>query len=74
MNNCSLFSFTISLGWFNRRDLIDTWFKLVLIKRSKQYLIGFAILSLLFEHVTNNLSEPVFHSELEAEISLLSTL
>ena len=32
------------------------------------------VLLLLFKHVTNNLSEPVFHSELENEISPLSKL
>ena len=49
-------------------------FKLVLIKMSRYFLIGFPILSLLlFKHVTNNsLSEPIFHSELEDKISQLS--
>ena len=75
LNNCSLISFNFLLGWLTRRDLTDMWFKLVLIKRSKLFLIGFAIISLSLKHVTNNsLSEPVFHSEVEAEISLLPTL
>ena len=41
-----------------------------------QTLIGFPILNLLslFKHVTNNLSEPIFHSKLEDEIYPLSPL
>ena len=48
-----------------------------LIKNSKKFLIliGFILYSLSrFNHVANNLSEPIFHSELEDEISTLSTL
>ena len=61
------------LDWLVRRDLIDIWFKLVWMKRSKYFLIGFPILSLLqFKHVTNNSpSELIFHSELEDKISQL---
>ena len=33
--DCSLFEFNFLLGQLTRRDLIDMWFKLVLIKRSK---------------------------------------
>ena len=62
------------LGWLTRQDLIDMWFKLVLIKRSKKFLIGFFNLFSLFsfKYVTNSSSKPIFHSELEDKISSLS--
>ena len=63
------------LGWLTRRDPIDMRFKLELKKRYKLFLIGFILFSLFsFIHVTNNSSEPIFHSELEDEISTLSRL
>ena len=33
--DCSLFEINLLLGWLTRQYLIDMWFKLVLIKRSK---------------------------------------
>ena len=55
-NHCSLFEINLLLGWLRRRDLIDMWFKLVLIQRSKLFFFVFPILSLLsFKHVTNYL-------------------
>ena len=47
-----------SLIWF---PVKNAWFSYFMFKS-------------LFKHVTNNSSEPVFHSELEDEISPLSTL
>ena len=48
-------------------------FKLVFIKRSKVFVIGFSTLFLI-EHIPNNSSKPVFHPEQEDKISSLSTL
>ena len=33
--DCSLFEINLLLSWLTRRDLIDMWYKLVFIKRSK---------------------------------------
>ena len=33
--DCSIFEFNFLLGWHMRQDLIDMWFKLVLINGSK---------------------------------------
>ena len=35
LNDYSFFNFNFLLGWLTRQDLIDMWFKLVFIKRSK---------------------------------------
>ena len=35
LNNCSIFEIDLFLGWLTGQNLIDMWFKLVLIKRSK---------------------------------------
>ena len=66
----------ILFGWLTEQDPIDIRFKLVLIKRYKQFLISFSFLILLiqFKHVTDGTSKSIFHSKLENEISLLSTL
>ena len=56
------------LVWLTRRDLIDMWLKLILIKRPKYFLISNLLLLSQFKHVTNNSSEPIFDSELEDEL------
>ena len=62
-NNCSLFEINSCFGWQKGRDIIGMWFKLVLIKRSIEFLIGCSnLFSLLFKYV--------YQSEPEDEISI----
>ena len=72
LNDCSIFENNSFLDWLMRRDQIDMWFELVLIKRSKYFLIGFAIILSRFKHVTNISSKPILHLELEEKISPVS--
>ena len=76
LNNCSLFKIDLFLGWLRRDDLVDMWFNLVLIKRSKEFLIGFSNLFVLsqFEGVTNNCFSLNFIWNWRSRFSPLSTL
>ena len=71
---CLLLEFYWLIGWLVRQDQIDFWFKLILRTAPKLFPIIHPIsILLLFHQSINSLSNSKFQSELENEISLLST-